>query len=47
MQRGPFKNAPRPDLILLDLNLPRKNGRGGPIRDQGRSRTSGRFRSSS
>ncbi len=23
----PFVNAPRPDLILLDLNLPRKNGR--------------------
>jgi CheY-like chemotaxis protein len=27
MQRGQFKDAPRPDLILLDLNLPRKNGR--------------------
>jgi chemotaxis family two-component system response regulator Rcp1 len=27
MQRGQFRNAPRPDLILLDLNLPRKNGR--------------------
>lgn len=24
---GPFAGAPRPDLILLDLNLPRKNGR--------------------
>jgi len=23
----PYANAPRPDLILLDLNLPRKNGR--------------------
>ena len=22
-----LENAPRPDLILLDLNLPRKNGR--------------------
>ncbi|MBF0096810.1 MAG: response regulator [Magnetococcales bacterium] len=22
-----FQNAPRPDLILLDLNLPRRNGR--------------------
>ncbi len=22
----PYANAPRPDLILLDLNLPRKNG---------------------
>lgn len=26
-KRGKFTNAPRPDLILLDLNLPRKNGR--------------------
>ena len=24
---GNYTNAPRPDLILLDLNLPRKNGR--------------------
>lgn len=24
---GAYKDAPRPDLILLDLNLPRKNGR--------------------
>ena len=24
---GPHINAPRPDLILLDLNLPRKSGR--------------------
>lgn len=24
---GQFENAPTPDLILLDLNLPRKNGR--------------------
>lgn len=24
---GPFKGARRPDLILLDLNLPRKDGR--------------------
>jgi two-component system, chemotaxis family, response regulator Rcp1 len=23
----PFEDAPRPDLILLDLNLPRKDGR--------------------
>lgn len=23
----PFSDVPRPDLILLDLNLPRKNGR--------------------
>ena len=26
-RRGKFQTAPRPDLILLDLNLPRKNGR--------------------
>ena len=25
-RRGGYVNAPRPDLILLDLNLPRKNG---------------------
>ena len=24
---GKHKNAPRPDLVLLDLNLPRKDGR--------------------
>jgi CheY-like chemotaxis protein len=23
---GKFKNSPRPDIILLDLNLPKKNG---------------------
>jgi chemotaxis family two-component system response regulator Rcp1 len=26
-RQGPHQNAPRPDLILLDLNLPRKDGR--------------------
>jgi chemotaxis family two-component system response regulator Rcp1 len=26
-KRGAHASAPRPDLILLDLNLPRKNGR--------------------
>ncbi|WP_370567201.1 response regulator [Dolichospermum sp. LEGE 00240] len=26
-QAGEYANAPRPDLILLDLNLPRKGGR--------------------
>ncbi|MGA2600092.1 MAG: response regulator [Bryobacteraceae bacterium] len=25
-RRGKYKNAPRPDLILLDLNLPKKTG---------------------
>ena len=25
-QRGKYVNAPRPDMILLDLNMPRKNG---------------------
>lgn len=26
-RRGPYANATRPDLILLDLNMPRKDGR--------------------
>ncbi len=26
-RQGKYKNAPRPDLMLLDLNLPRKHGR--------------------
>lgn len=26
-REGKYASAPRPDLILLDLNLPRKNGR--------------------
>lgn len=26
-RRGPYKKAKRPDLIILDLNLPRKDGR--------------------
>jgi two-component system, chemotaxis family, response regulator Rcp1 len=26
-RKGTFRKAPRPDLILLDLNLPRKDGR--------------------
>jgi len=26
-RRGQYKGAPRPDLVLLDLNLPRKDGR--------------------
>ncbi len=27
LRRGPHAGAPRPDLVLLDLNLPRKDGR--------------------
>src|SRR5204862_6681622 len=26
-REGKFEKAPRPDLVLLDLNLPRKDGR--------------------
>ena len=26
-QSGKFKDAPRPDIVLLDLNLPKKDGR--------------------
>lgn len=26
-REGPYRDAPRPDLIRLDLNLPRKDGR--------------------
>jgi CheY-like chemotaxis protein len=26
-RQGPYADAPRPDLILLDLNLPKKDGR--------------------
>ena len=26
-QEGPYANRPRPDLVLLDLNLPRMDGR--------------------
>lgn len=26
-RKGPYQDAPRPDIILLDLNLPRKDGR--------------------
>ncbi len=26
-REGPYTNVPRPDLILLDLNLPKKGGR--------------------
>lgn len=26
-RQGPYAEAPRPDLVLLDLNIPRKDGR--------------------
>jgi len=26
-RRGPYEKVPRPDIILLDLNLPKKDGR--------------------
>lgn len=26
-RQGPYAEVPRPDLVLLDLNLPKKNGR--------------------
>jgi CheY-like chemotaxis protein len=26
-KQGKYKDAPRPDIILLDLNLPKKDGR--------------------
>ena len=26
-QKGPYAKSPRPDIILLDLNLPKKDGR--------------------
>ena len=43
---GGYSDAARPDLILLDLNLPRKNGARGAGGDQGRRRRSRRSRSS-
>lgn len=26
-RRGPYRDAPRPDVVILDLNLPKKSGR--------------------
>jgi chemotaxis family two-component system response regulator Rcp1 len=26
-QEGEYQNAPRPDIVLLDINLPKKNGK--------------------
>ena len=34
-REGDYADAPRPDLMLLDLNLPRKDGRRGPRGGQG------------
>ena len=34
-QRGKFSDAERPGLILLDLNMPKKDGREASKRDQG------------
>ena len=31
-QRGRYADVPRPDIVLLDLNLPKKDGRAGPRR---------------
>ena len=27
LRKPPYQDAPRPDLVLLDLNMPKKNGR--------------------
>jgi CheY-like chemotaxis protein len=27
LQKGEYKNKPKPDIVLLDLNLPKKDGR--------------------
>lgn len=27
LRKPPYESAPRPDLVLLDLNMPKKNGR--------------------
>lgn len=35
-RQGVYAEAPRPDLIMLDLNLPRKDGREGTDRYQER-----------
>ena len=42
-RQGWYEEAPRPDLILLDLNLPRKSGR-AVLRSLGGCRYSSAFR---
>lgn len=37
-QKGPYAEAPRPDIILLDLNLPRVDGREVLARIKGNER---------
>src|SRR5258708_39191845 len=39
-QQGKHADAPRPDIILLDLNLPRKDGREVPLISNSTSRPS-------
>ena len=34
-KKGKYADSPRPDLIILDLNLPKKDGRQVLCRDQG------------
>ena len=36
-KEGSFKDAVTPDLILLDLNIPKIDGRGSTYRDKSRS----------
>jgi CheY-like chemotaxis protein len=40
-RRGEYADAPRPDLVLLDLNLPRKDGREvlGEVKEDAELRT--------
>ena len=45
-RRGRFANAPRPDIVLLDLNLPRLMGGRSSVTSRA-TRTSPRSRSSS